>query len=107
MRAGMFHQHVVVQVLAAIADEQTIDQALSSVSRQYGMHIISYQTAAQQRRMRRNIGAPLLLNAQRGDVERIGASGEDLDSPGTKAVGRDVEGIRRREAQGNERDVTM
>ena len=71
VRAGMLHQHVVVQVLAAIADEETVDQALSPFACQHRVHVVAHQRPAQQQRVRRDVGASPLLDTQRGDVESL------------------------------------
>ena len=64
----MLHQHVVVHMLASIGHEQAIDQALASLTRQYRMHIVANQRAAQQQRMGRHVGVTSLLDAQGGEV---------------------------------------
>src|SRR5919108_2182737 len=55
--AGMFDQHVVVQMLAAVADEQTIDQALGAFASQDWVYVVAHKTATQQHGMRRDVGA--------------------------------------------------
>jgi len=44
VRAGMLDQHVVIQMLVPVADEQAIDKALSAFACQHGMHIVAHQT---------------------------------------------------------------
>ena len=48
MRAGMLNQHVVVEVLVAIADEQAIDQAFGTFAGQNGMHVVANQASTEQ-----------------------------------------------------------
>ena len=47
-RTGMFYQHVVVQVLVAIADEEAINQALAPFACQHRVYVVANQRAAQQ-----------------------------------------------------------
>src|ERR1700676_2533446 len=69
--AGVFHQHVVVEMLATAADEEAIDDALSAFSGEYGMNVVAHQRAAQQQRMRSHVGAAGLLDAEGGEVEAL------------------------------------
>src|SRR5215470_18517319 len=71
MRAGVLDVHVVVEMLAIMADKQTIDQALSAFAGKYRMHVVADQAPAQEQRMGGNIGASSLLNAQRGNIESL------------------------------------
>src|SRR5947208_1938515 len=49
--AGVLHQHVVIEVLLAIADEEAINQALSAFSSQYGMDVVAHQSSAKKYRV--------------------------------------------------------
>ena len=71
VRAGVLDQHVVVEMLAAVADEQAVDQALAAFAGQHRMHVVAHQRAAEQHGVRGDIGAAALLDAQRGDVEGL------------------------------------
>src|SRR5947208_1643788 len=71
MRASMLDVHVVIEMLAALTDEQAVDQTLSAFSGKYWMHVVSDQAASQQKRVRSDVRASLLLNAQRRNVERL------------------------------------
>src|SRR5436305_762370 len=51
VRTGVLHQHVVVEVLLTIADEQAINQALSAFSSQYGMDVVAHQSPAKKYRV--------------------------------------------------------
>src|SRR6266436_3788835 len=46
-RAGMFYQHVVVQVLVAVADEEAVNQTLSPFACQHGVYVVAHQRTAQ------------------------------------------------------------
>ena len=71
MRAGVFHQHVVIHVLAPIADKQPVDQALAALAPQHRVHVVAHQRAAQQHGVRAYIGASRLLHAKCGNVEGL------------------------------------
>src|SRR5207237_9586960 len=71
VRTGVLHQHVVVEVLLTIADEQAINQALSAFSSQYGMDVVAHQSLAKTYRVWCNVGASYLLDPQRGNIERL------------------------------------
>src|SRR5207302_878738 len=71
VRAGVLHQHVVIEVLLAIADEEAVNQALSTLSSQYGVHVVAHQPSAKKHRVGCNAGASSLLDPQRGDIERL------------------------------------
>ena len=77
MRAGMFHQHVIVHVLPAIGHKQAVDQAFASLACQHRMHIVTHKRAAQQKRMRAYIGIPALLYPQRRKVICLAALAHD------------------------------
>ncbi len=57
VRAGVLDQHVVIEMLAAVADEQAIDQALSAFTGQHRMHVVAHQSSAEKHRVRRNVRA--------------------------------------------------
>ena len=59
-------------MLAAVADEQAVDQALRAFAGEHRMNVVANQAAAQQNGVRGDVGAASLLNAQRGDVEGLG-----------------------------------
>src|SRR5207302_2504497 len=71
VRAGVLHQHVVIEVLLAIADEEAVNQALSTLSSQYGVHVVAHQPSAKKHRVGCNAGASSLLDPQRGNIERL------------------------------------
>ena len=78
VRAGVLDEHVIVEMLAAIADEQAVDQALAALAREHRMDVVAHQPAAEQQRMRGNVGASALLNAQSGDVEGVCVSSRSI-----------------------------
>ena len=53
VRAGVLDQHVVVEVLPAVADEQAVDQALAALAGQNRMHVVAHQRSAQSARSAR------------------------------------------------------
>ena len=71
VRAGMFDVHVIVEMLPSLAHEQTVNQAFAALARQHRVNIVTHQSTTQQKRVRSNVGAALLLNAQGGNVKGI------------------------------------
>src|SRR3989441_1737516 len=71
VRAGVLHEHVVIEMLLAIADEEAVNQALSTFSSQYGVHVVAHQPSAKKHRVGCNVGASSLLDPQRGNIERL------------------------------------
>ena len=61
MRAGVLHQHVIIEMLPAGADKEPINQALAAFAGEHRMHIVAHECAAQQQRVRGDIGAARLL----------------------------------------------
>src|SRR5690348_14522645 len=51
MRARVLDVHVVIEMLLAAANKESIDQALATFSCQDRMHIVAHQPSAQQKRM--------------------------------------------------------
>src|SRR5258705_2224657 len=71
MCAPVFHLHVIVQMLPAIADEQTVDQTVAAFAGQHRLYVVAYQRTAGQHRMRIDCCAASLLDAERGDVKHF------------------------------------
>ncbi len=71
MRTGMLDEHVIVHVLAAVADEQPVDQTLAAFAGQHRMNVVTNKPPAQKHRMRTHIRAAGLLSAQGGDVKGL------------------------------------
>ena len=61
VRTMVLHKHVIVQMLPAVSNKQTIDQALAAFACKHRMHVVAHQAATQEQRMRGNIGAAGLL----------------------------------------------
>src|ERR1700751_3917278 len=68
VRTAVLHQHVIVEMLPAAAYEQSIYEALAAFARKDRMHIVAHKPAAQQQRVRSNVRAASLLDAQRRKV---------------------------------------
>ena len=47
VRAGMLDQHVIVYMLMAAAEEETVDQAFAAFSGEHRMHVVAHQRTAQ------------------------------------------------------------
>ena len=69
VRAGMLDVHVIVEMLAAVAEEQPVDKALSTFSGEHGVNVVANQAAAQEERVRGYVGAPSLLDTQSRNIE--------------------------------------
>ena len=52
VRTSVLDQHVIIEMLPAIADEEAIDQALSAFAGQDWVHVVSHQTSTKKHRMR-------------------------------------------------------
>src|SRR5258708_29679767 len=66
MRAGMLHEHVVVQMLASGSDEEAVDQALATFACKNWMNIVTHNRSTQQDGVRCYVGLAGLLNTKRG-----------------------------------------
>src|SRR6185437_4930183 len=69
--ASMLHEHVIIEMLAAATNKQTVDKALRAWAVEYGVNVVPYQSAAQKYGMRGDIGVAGLLDAQRGNIKGI------------------------------------
>ncbi len=58
-------------MLTSRPEKQPIDQTLAALARQYRMHVVPHQAAAQQQRVRSRIRAPALLNAKSRNIEGL------------------------------------
>ena len=54
--------------------KQAVDQAFAAFARENRMDVVADERAADQHGVRRDIGVPALLDAQRRDVERLVSS---------------------------------
>src|SRR5258708_22950553 len=89
MRAGMLHEHVVVQMLASGSDEEAVDQALATFACKNWMNIVTHNRSTQQDGVRCYVGMAGLINEESGnDVGlRIFAHNDDMRDLGTVARG--------------------
>src|SRR5258708_30061509 len=68
MRAGMLHEHVVVQMLASSSDEEAVDQALATFACKNWMNIVTHNRSTQQDGVRCYVGMAGPLDAESGKV---------------------------------------
>src|SRR5258708_39039247 len=84
MRAGMLHEHVVVQMLASSSDEEAVDQALATFACKNWMNIVTHNRSTQQDGVRCYVGMAGPLKWERGkDVGlRVFAHEQDVRDVG-------------------------